>query len=376
MAPQGVMANVLAANWNANKIIMTNLAICLVLLLIQGVQESPQLLGDLLEWGKAKQTNLLPMLRVLKELPTEAFNGRAVDRESLSKLGPALMMQSELLCTVVAAFLNNPDGGMDLRMEALEVAKNWILNHLIPVPLIQQHLLRPIMNYVVDFSQQAQQLNAPAVVPVVCEVVTLCLLMPQMKDFPQIVVAMFEWLGTRASSWIVGLCTGIPPEVHTERDNYAGGAEKGKASLLKRVLGVYVPCLQEFVEEMALGTNLVKQQDDSVLQMAFINNINTLVTVLADTRLPISKTAVDCLFSICVRVQQQMNTSGSSWVSERGPEGAARALTGASKVWRVKDGQWFLGALQSVFRHVLHNNTFRFPTHDLTFFHSDKACAR
>jgi hypothetical protein len=197
------MANVLAANWNANKLIMTNLAICLVLLLIQGVQESPQMLGDLLEWGRSKPTNLLPMLRVLKELPVEACLGRAVDREQLQRLGPALQSQAELLCSVVANFLNSADGSMELRLEALDVAKNWIMNHLIPVPLIQQHLLRPIMNYVVDYSQQAQQLNAPAVVPIVCEVVTLCLLIPQMKDFPQIVVAMFEWLGTRASSWIV-----------------------------------------------------------------------------------------------------------------------------------------------------------------------------
>ena len=45
---------------------------------------------------------------------------------------------------------------MELRLEALDVAKNWIMNHLIPVPLIQSHLLRPIMSYVVDFSQQVR----------------------------------------------------------------------------------------------------------------------------------------------------------------------------------------------------------------------------
>lgn len=39
---QGVMANVLAANWNANKQVLTNLSICLVALLIQGVSEQPQ----------------------------------------------------------------------------------------------------------------------------------------------------------------------------------------------------------------------------------------------------------------------------------------------------------------------------------------------
>jgi hypothetical protein len=141
---QGVMANVLAANWNANKIIMTNLAICLVLLLIQGVEESPQLLGDLLLWGRSKATNQLPMLRVLKELPTEVFTGRAVERDALNKLGPALMSQAEELCNVVAAFLS-AEGSMELRVEALEVARNWILNHLIPVPLVAAKLLIPIM---------------------------------------------------------------------------------------------------------------------------------------------------------------------------------------------------------------------------------------
>jgi hypothetical protein len=39
---QGVMANILAANWKANKMILTNLSICLVTLLIQGVTEQPQ----------------------------------------------------------------------------------------------------------------------------------------------------------------------------------------------------------------------------------------------------------------------------------------------------------------------------------------------
>lgn len=73
---QGIMANVLAANWNANKLIMTNLAICLVLLLIHGVEESPQLLGDLLTWGGMKPTNQLPMLRVLRELPPEGAHRR------------------------------------------------------------------------------------------------------------------------------------------------------------------------------------------------------------------------------------------------------------------------------------------------------------
>ena len=60
------MADVLEKNWNANKIVLTNLSICLVTLLIQGVGESPQLLTDLLNWGRSSKTKYLPMLRVLK----------------------------------------------------------------------------------------------------------------------------------------------------------------------------------------------------------------------------------------------------------------------------------------------------------------------
>jgi hypothetical protein len=51
---QGVMANILAANWKANKMILTNLSICLVTLLIQGVTEQPQRessLSLLLPWA-------------------------------------------------------------------------------------------------------------------------------------------------------------------------------------------------------------------------------------------------------------------------------------------------------------------------------------
>jgi hypothetical protein len=43
---QGVMANVLAANWKSSKLILTNLSICLVSLLIQGVSEQPQRKND------------------------------------------------------------------------------------------------------------------------------------------------------------------------------------------------------------------------------------------------------------------------------------------------------------------------------------------
>lgn len=180
------------------------------------------------------------------------FLGRHVDRHALTKLGPALMSQSPALCDVVCAFLTATNGTTELRIEALDVAKvrarafflllwthacaqNWVLNQLISVELVATKLLVPIMNYVVDFQQQAQQLNAPVVVPIVTEVVTLCLLMPQMKDHPQVVLAMFDWLGTRAASWIVGLCTGIPPEVRSEKDTYGGGPARVKASLLRKV---------------------------------------------------------------------------------------------------------------------------------------------
>lgn len=122
-----------------------------------------------------------------------------------------------------------------------------------------------------------------------------------------------------------------------------------------QVLGSFGPCVVEFVEEMSSGRNLL-DHEDTAIQNTFVPIINTMVAVLGDTRLPISKEAVSFLFVLFMRVSQRMSAQGNCWV------------------WAVQEGRWFLGVVQSVIRFVLQNNTFRYETHDLAFLHSDAAC--
>jgi hypothetical protein len=62
-------------------------------------------LADLLAWGKSVPTNHLPMLRVLRELPSEACNARLASRESMNQLQQVLLNQAPLLVDVVSVFL-------------------------------------------------------------------------------------------------------------------------------------------------------------------------------------------------------------------------------------------------------------------------------
>lgn len=66
---------------------------------------------------------------------------------------------------------------------------------------------------------------------------------------------------------------------------------------------------------------------------------------------------VDSLLLLLKRVGEQTSRAGASWL------------------WRGQDGAWAAALLQSAFRALLANNTFRFETHDLTFFYSDAASA-
>ena len=345
------MADVLAKNWNANKLILTNLSICLVTLLIQGVQESPELLGDLLTWGREKSTNQLPMLRVLKELPNEAFSQRSVNREHYHRLQSVLLQQAPVLVDVVANFLNE-GGSAELRIEALEVAKNWSANGLLPGVLVASKILQPVMNYIVPYQQRANQLKPEVVIPLVLEVVTTCLVIPDMKELPQCILAMFEWLGTRLSSWVVAMATGVPASITDEKDTHGSQAERKNAKLLKKLLGVFVDCIVEFIEEISQGFNVAGASDPQ-LQAAYVNVISTLASVLADSRLTISTKVVDSLLLLSNRISGIMSLRGDCWV------------------WHVQDGKWYLGLLQNMFRSVLHNNTFRYQSNDLSFFYSD-----
>jgi hypothetical protein len=92
-------------------------------------------LSDLLSWGRSVATNYLPMLRVLRELPVEAFNSSVTSRESMAQLQGVLLNQAPLLVDVVSKFLAE-GGSADLRIEALEVAKNWTSNGLLSGKLV------------------------------------------------------------------------------------------------------------------------------------------------------------------------------------------------------------------------------------------------
>ncbi len=313
-------------------------------------------LSDLLAWGRKATTNQMPMLRVLRELPAEAFAAHVgAGREALVRLQQVLLNQAPLLVDVVSVFLNE-GGSAELRIEALEVAKNWTSNGLLSAKLVAGKILQPVMNYLVPYQQQKQQLNPQVVIPLVLEVVATCLVIPDMKELPQCIVAMFEWIGTRLSSWIVAMCTGVSPEVTTEKDSFGSSAERQKAALLKKLLGVVQDSMTEFIDEISHG-HAVGGGEDPQLQAAFVNLVSTVATALADTRLTVSATVVESLLLFFKRVSDVMHKNGKCWV------------------WRVQDGKWFVGVLQNVFRALVNNNTFRFETNDLTFFYSEAASA-
>jgi hypothetical protein len=68
-----------------------------------------------------------------------------------------------------------------------------------------------------------------------------------------------------------------------------------------------------------------------------------------------TRQVVDSLLLLFKRISDVVRKHGTAWV------------------WRVQDGQWFTLLLQSAFRAIVNNNTFRFETHDLTFFYSEAA---
>ena len=223
--------------------------------------------------------------------------------------------------------------------------------------MIANKLLRPIFSYVVPYAQQQKQLKPYQVIPVVLECVATCIVIPEMREMPGPVLSMFEWIGTRMSSWLVALCTGIPSDIKSEKDAHGGGADRAKARLLKELLSVLEDCITEYIDEIAGGLSVTTQPDKS-FQEAYVNIINTLVTVLGDSRLQVSAKVINSLYLLCFRVSGAMSARGNQGVW----------------VWKVNGGNWFLGVLQSIFRHIVNNMTFRFETNDLTFYYSDKAC--
>lgn len=66
---------------------------------------------------------------------------------------------------------------------------------------------------------------------------------------------------------------------------------------------------------------------------------------------------VDSLLLLFKRISDTVNKTGGCWV------------------WRIQEGKWFSALLQKAFASIVNNNTFRFETHDLTFFYSDAASA-
>ncbi len=313
---------------------------------------APPVLADLLAWGRKQPTNQLPMLRVLRELPSEAFAARATGGQAaLAQLQQVLLNQAPLLVDVVSVFLAE-GGSAELRIEALEVAKNWTANGLLNAKLVAAKILVPVMNYLVPYQQQQQQLKPDVVIPLVLDVVATSLVIPDMKELPQCIVAIFEWIGTRLSSWIVTMCTGMPADVSTEKEYYGSMAERAKSSMLKKLLAVMQDSVTEFIDEMSHGV-FAGGTEDAKMQAAFVNLFSTLATALGDTRLGVSSAVVESLLLLFKRISDVMHKTGNAWV------------------WRVQDGKWFVGLLQTVFRSLVNNNTFRFETNDLTFFYSD-----
>jgi hypothetical protein len=145
----------------------------------------------------------------------------------------------------------------------------------------------------------------------------------------------------------VAMCTGMPSDVVTEKEYYGSMAERAKSSMLKKLLAVMQDSVAEFIDEMSHGT------EDPKMQGAFANLFSTLSQALADTRLGVSSAVVESLLLLFKRISDVMLKSGNAWV------------------WRVQEGKWFVGLLQSVFRSLVNNNTFRFETNDLTFFYSE-----
>lgn len=86
-----------------------------------------------------------------------------------------------------------------------------------------------------------------------------------MRQMPQCITTMFEWIGTRLSSWIIALCTGkdgkkkererkevnyilfflkgMAPGLTQEKDAHGGGGDRTKTTLVKKLLSVLVECV-------------------------------------------------------------------------------------------------------------------------------------
>lgn len=82
-------------------------------------------LSDLLSWGRSVPTNHLPMLRVLRELPSEAFSVRVASREAMNLLQQALQSQAPVLVDVVSTFL--AEGGRGC--ESQGVGRCFVCSH-------------------------------------------------------------------------------------------------------------------------------------------------------------------------------------------------------------------------------------------------------